>query len=100
MARPCANAWRGCDGEATGKKDECPNCLAHAGRWRKRKTGDILKRHRNLQLWDHRMLPLLPSDADERLGMSTTPPRAPRSAKVANLPIPHKSFSPPQRKRA
>lgn len=102
MARPCANAWRGCEGEVTdhAKKSECVNCRATEGRWKKRKTGDVLKRHRNLQLWDHRIQPLLPDDADERLGMSSAPARAPRQGKVTNLPVPHRTFTPPQRKRA
>lgn len=100
--RPCANSWKGCDGEVTdrAKKSECVNCRATEGRWRKRKTGDILKRHRNLQLWDHRISPLLPDDADKKLGISSSPPPASRPAKVSTLPVPHRSFTPPQRKRA
>jgi hypothetical protein len=99
--RPCANAWRGCEGEATAKREECVNCRATAARWSKRKTSDIVRRHRNLTLWDHRLTPLLPDDADEKMGMSPQPPRSngKNGSKVTTLPVPHKSFQ-PTRKRA
>lgn len=94
MSRPCANAWKGCEGEVTdhAKKSECPNCRATEGRWKKRRTAEILQRHRNLTLWDHRITPLLPDDADKRIGITETPPRS-------ALPAPHKTFT-QVRKRA
>lgn len=105
MSRPCVNSYRGCDGEVTdqAKRGECVNCRATEYRWGKRKTGEIIERHRKLKLYDHRIQGLLPDDADERAGLTAAPPR--RSASVTTLPPraisrPSSQRTTPQRKRA
>lgn len=105
MSRPCANAWKGCEGEVTdhARRAECVNCRATEGRWRKRKQAELLQRHRNLTLWDHRIEMLLPDDANERLGISNRPPPVTRTtiaaaAKVTAFPASRGAQQ--QRKRA
>lgn len=102
MSRPCANAWKGCDGEVTdqAKKPECVNCRATEGRWRKRKQAELLQRHRNLTLWDHRITSLLPDNADAKLGISNRPPAQRATARITAFPISRSSVTPQQRRRA
>jgi hypothetical protein len=98
MSRPCVNQWKGCEGEVTdtAKRGECVNCRSTEYRWRNRKTGDLIERHRKLTLYDFRIQSLLPDDADERAGISTTPPRRSNVTPLRNL----SQRQTPQRKRA
>jgi len=68
MSRPCINSNLGCQGEIDDGSvvEECRNCKSAFYRWRKRRPNDIKERHQKLQLYDHRLIPLLPDDDDEK----------------------------------